>query len=59
MNKAVSLMMLAGAMGYVPKPLYQTKKEIQSQEQKELLLKKAEEKRIRKQENKKTRKKEH
>lgn len=48
MKKVTQLLMLAGAMGFLPKQKYITKKELQSQEDKEKALAKAEAKRARK-----------
>ena len=48
MKKATQILMLAGAMGFLPKQKYTTKKEHQSQEDKEKVLAKAEAKRARK-----------
>ena len=53
MNKATQILMLAGAMGFLPKQKYTTKKEHQSQEDKEKALAKAEVKRARKLKGKK------
>lgn len=48
MKKATQILMLAGAMGFLPKKKYTTKKEHQSQEDKQKALAKAEAKRARK-----------
>ena len=53
MKKATQLLMLAGAMGFLPKQKYTTKKEHQSQEDKEKALAKAQAKRERKAKDKK------
>ena len=53
MNKTTQILMLAGAMGFLPKQKYTTKKEPQTQEDKEKALAKAEAKRARKLKGKK------